>query len=102
MWCGTRANATWHARSHGSATQTHTNAYVARMWHGRVAGPCESTRTPGWRLHGKRVLKPTSDGPMGLVGPSKFIGVVTQRLKSLLPFIHVFFTYFFRVGLCSL
>ena len=40
---GTRADATWHARPRGSATRTH-----ALRWHGRVAGPHKSMRTPGW------------------------------------------------------
>ena len=36
---GTRADATWHARPHGSATRTHASACVALMWRGHVAGP---------------------------------------------------------------
>ena len=32
---------------------------------GCVAGPRESTRTPGWRLCGERVTRLASDGPTG-------------------------------------
>ena len=48
----TRADATWHARPRGSATRAHASACMAQRWRRRVAGPRESMRTPGWRLHG--------------------------------------------------
>ena len=66
-----------------------------------VAEPLESSG----RLRGTCVVSTVtglpSDGPMGIVGPGKFIGVVTQRLKSLPPFIQAFSAYFLCVGLCS-
>ena len=42
MAWGTNADATWHARPRGSATQTH-----AQMWRGHVARRGESMGTPG-------------------------------------------------------
>ena len=71
MWCGTCADATWHARPRDSATRTHASAYVALMWRECVARPRMSTWTPGWRLRGRRVFRLASDGPTGIVGPNK-------------------------------
>ena len=76
-----------HARPRGRATRTHAGACVARMWRRCVAGPCESTRTLGWHLCGKRVFGLASDGPMSIVGPSNSIGAVTQMQKGVIPFI---------------
>ena len=100
-WRGTHADVTWHTRPRGSATQTHVSACMARRWHERMARPRESTRMPGWRLHGERVTGLASDGPADIVGPSYSIGVVTHLRYIPLSFIPTFFAYFFCVGLCS-
>ena len=102
MWRGTRVDATWHARPRGSATRTHTSACMGLMWRGCVAGLGVPMKTPGWRLHGKRVFELASDEPMGIVGPSKFIRAVTQSLHFFPPFIRRFSFLFLCVGLCSL
>ena len=99
---GTRVDATWHARPRGSATRTHESTCVARRWHGRVARPRESMRTPGWHLCGERVTGLASDGPTSIVGPGYSIGAVTHLRYIALSFIRTFFAYFFCVGLCSL
>ena len=67
-----------------------------------MAGPSEPTRTPSWRLHGMKSNRLASHGPTGIVGPSKSIGAVTQRLMGLSPFIVADSEIFFCVGLCSL
>ena len=52
-----------------------------------MAGPHESTRTPGWRQCGKRIFGLADDGPTGIVGPSESIEAVTQMRMGALPFI---------------
>ena len=54
-----------------------------------VARQPEAWVAPAWRLRGVRgVFGLTSDGPTGIVGPSKMFGAITQRIHGLLPFIH--------------
>ena len=84
----TRADATWHARPHGSATLTH-----AWRWrdhaspHGRPGGTT-------WRWE-----RLASDGPTGIVGPGNSIGTVTQRRYFAPPFILAKSPLFLCVGL---
>ena len=76
MWRGTHADATWHARPRGSATQTHASACVALMRRGRVARPRGHLRG----ACGARgiVFGLAGDGPTDIVDPSNSIGAVTQ------------------------
>ena len=72
--CETRADATWHTRPRGSATQTHASACMAR------------TRGRATRVHADTSVAPTwhksdglaNDGPIGIVGPGYSIGAVTH------------------------
>ena len=98
---GTRAAATWHTRPRGSATRTHSSACVVLMWRGRVAGPHESMRTPGWHLRGIQSHGLAGDGPTGIVGLGYSIGAVTHLRYIAPPFILASSTNLFRVGLCS-
>ena len=58
---GIRADATWNVRPRGSAKQIHASACMAWRWCGCVAGPRESTQTPGRCLRGERVTWLASD-----------------------------------------
>ena len=75
----------------------------ADMW--RTTDTWQSHASPRGRLCGAYMVSTVfglaSDEPTGIVGLGKFIGAVTQRLKSLSRFICAFSAYFFRVGLCS-
>ena len=70
--CGTRADATWHARPRGTTMPTQVSACVVWRGRGRVAGPRESMRTHGWRhvawgLHGWQMMGPRVSGPRWVV-----------------------------------
>ena len=56
---------TW--QSHASPCGCLHGTDVARCGH--VAGPCEPTWMPGWRLCGMMSNKLATDGPTGIVGP---------------------------------
>ena len=67
MWRGTRKDATGHTRPRGRATRTHAGVCVVRRWRRGMAGPRESTLTPGWCLRGNvrgwQVMGPRVSGP---------------------------------------
>ena len=72
--------ATWQ---HHADPQERLRGADADMWCGRVAGPRESTRTPGGMSSDRLAI----DGPTGIVGLGESIGVVKQRLRGALPFL---------------
>ena len=74
-WRGTCADATWHVRPCGSATQTHASACMAR-----TRSTATQLHADAWVApHGKMVFRLASDGPTGIVGPCELFRVVTQR-----------------------